>query len=345
MTPLLSIQYLRAIAALAVVAYHAGQWITAPVAVGAAGVDVFFVISGFVMWITTDGRTVSPWRFLRRRAERVIPLYWTATLALAVVATLAPGVFPHVTPQAWHIARSLLFIPHGNPEGAGFPLLAVGWTLDYEALFYLVFAALLLTPQAGRLTRLALALAALSALGLAYPAAYTLLFNPMLMQFAAGAAIGRLWILRALPGPGAGAGLIALGLALLGAGHVLGVVPESLLRPAAWGAPAALLVIGAVSLEAAGRLPRWAALARLGDASFSIYLIHHPLMALFNRIIGPTDPLLFFALAMALSIGAGLACHCWIERPLLALFRRPYRASAVAEAHWRTPQTRPTRQV
>ena len=66
--PLLSIQYLRALAALSVVAFHACQWAKIPFDIGSAGVDVFFVISGFIMWRTTSGTGVGPLAFLRKRA-------------------------------------------------------------------------------------------------------------------------------------------------------------------------------------------------------------------------------------------------------------------------------------
>jgi exopolysaccharide production protein ExoZ len=89
-------------------------------------------------------------------------------------------------------------------------------------------------------------------------------------------------------------------------------------------------VLGAVSVEAHGGLKPSPALKRLGDASYSLYLVHTPVIAVFNRIIGPTNPVLFFSLAMILSVAAGLACHRFVERPLLALFRP--RANAPAEA-------------
>lgn len=324
MRNLLSIQYLRAIAALAVVSYHAGQWVLWPAAVGAAGVDLFFVISGFVMWTSTWGRDIGPADFLRRRVIRVVPLYWLATLALAVGILLLPGVFPNVTLQPAHLVKSLLFVPHVNPQDLPFPLLAVGWTLNYEAVFYLAFAAALAAPAQRRLAVLAAILLPLACLGAIYHPLYRLFSNPMLLQFLAGALIGRLWLQRALPGARGGAILAAVGaLGLLGA-HGLGIQPEHLMRPFLWGLPAACLLIGAVAAEPL--LPRLGALKSLGDASYSIYLVHTPVMALVNKVMGPTESVLFFCAASGVSIAAGLACHAAIERPLLALLRRPGRA-------------------
>lgn len=341
MKTLLSIQYLRGFAAVAVVAYHACQWIQAPVAVGAAGVDIFFVISGFIMWTTTWNGPVSPARFAWRRLTRVAPLYWVLTLALAVAATALPGVFPHVTPQPLHIAKSMLFIAHNNPEGAAFPLLAVGWTLVYEMVFYLAFTVALAFGRERRMAVLALILVPTSVFGLMHLPAYTMLANPMLLQFLAGAAVGRLWLQRGLPGRRGGYISLAGAAILFAAGHLLGVVPETLTRPLAWGAPATMLVLGAVCVEADGGVRSSRIWRRLGDASFSIYLIHTPVMALFNKAIGPTNPVLFFTVAMVLSVAVGLACHQWLEKPLLALFRRDRSAPAPLGADAEPSPTRP----
>src|SRR3984957_156703 len=108
---LLSIQALRALAALAVVAYHALQWDRGGFDVGRAGVDVFFVISGFIMWHVTSGREVVPGAFLWRRITRVAPLYWLATFGVLAVALAWPAFLPEVRPGWRHLALSLAFVP------------------------------------------------------------------------------------------------------------------------------------------------------------------------------------------------------------------------------------------
>ena len=84
MRRLASIQILRAAAALSVALFHACQWSQIDFAVGAAGVDVFFVISGFVLWTACETRPITPGAFLLARAQRILPLYWIATLAVAI---------------------------------------------------------------------------------------------------------------------------------------------------------------------------------------------------------------------------------------------------------------------
>ena len=129
---LLSIQYLRASAALMVVVYHAMMLAPVDFGIGAAGVDLFFVISGFILWTIARERPLTPLEFLKRRWIRVAPLYWTLTLAVAAIATFWPFVFGQFKATPSHVLLSLGFIQHMNPDGAPFPLIPVGWSLNYE---------------------------------------------------------------------------------------------------------------------------------------------------------------------------------------------------------------------
>ncbi|MEO8813443.1 MAG: acyltransferase, partial [Caulobacteraceae bacterium] len=215
---LLSIQYLRAAAALAVVAYHALQWRTGGFDVGRAGVDVFFVISGVIMWTVTSGRRLAPGAFLWRRLTRVAPAYWAVSLAVFAIAAAWPKFLPQVLPGWGHLALSLAFVPHLDPKGLPFPTLPPGWTLDYEAIFYLVFAGALLAAERLRAWLVTGALAAIVAAGfLLTDPVYILGANPMLLQFAAGVWIGRAAARGALPPRAWGFALIAGGLGLFAA--------------------------------------------------------------------------------------------------------------------------------
>jgi exopolysaccharide production protein ExoZ len=318
---LISIQYLRALAALAVVTFHTLQWRTGGFDVGRAGVDIFFVISGLIMWRATAGRRVAPLAFLWRRLTRVAPLYWLATLATAGACALWPGFLDNVLPGWSHLALSLAFIPHLDPRGLPFPTLPPGWTLDYEAIFYLVFAGALLAPLERRAAIVAGALLAMVMGGfLLDNPLYILGANPLLLEFAAGVALARLAELRALPGRGWGLGLIAGGLAGLAGPALLGLWSE-LWRPLIWGLPAAMIVAGALSLEMAGGVPRWRPLERLGDASYSLYIIHLPVTAGVAHAVGTQRPWLFIPLALSVSITAAFACRAWVEKPLLDRLR------------------------
>lgn len=327
--PLLSIQYLRAVAALTVVVYHALQWRTGGFDVGRAGVDVFFVISGVIMWTVTAGRAVSPIAFLWRRVTRVAPLYWLASLAVAAIALAWPGFLPQVLADWRHLALSLAFIPHLDPRGRPFPLLPPGWSLNYEAVFYLVFALALAGPAHRRAWTVTVGLIAIVAAGfLATVPIYILGANPMLLQFAAGLWLGVAHARRRLPSRPWGYGLILLALAGFALVQRSGLFTE-LWRPMLWGLPACLLVAGALTLEQAGGVPDWPWIRRLGDASYAIYLLHLPAVALVAHLVGPQRLWLFLPLAAAASVVAGLAGRAIAEKPLLDLLRalpRPTRS-------------------
>lgn len=316
-----SIQHMRAMAALSVVLFHTAQWARIDFGIGAAGVDVFFVISGFVMWTVTAGHKVTPLAFVRRRVARVAPLYWLVTLALVAGALAFPARFPEVKPEPLHILLSLAFLQHMNPSGLPFPILPPGWSLNYEAVFYLVFAACLVLPQRLRLLALSLGLATLSLSGFVWPPGYEMLLNPMFLQFLAGAWIGRLAQEGLLPDRTFGWAMLGIGQALFIALWLSRIDPD-LWRPMIWGVPAVLVVAGVVTVEADGGWPRWRWLGLLGDASYSIYLTHTLAIGALAVTMGAWDPLRFIPAAVGVAVAVGLACYLWVEKPVLAKLRR-----------------------
>jgi len=324
MKTLVSVQYLRALAALAVVAFHALQWLRGGFDIGRAGVDVFFAISGVIMWRITAGRSLSPANFAWRRFTRVAPAYWLVTLVVGAVAIWRPGFLAHVHPTFGHLALSLAFLPHHDPEGLPFPLLAPGWTLTYEAAFYLLFAASLAAKESVRAIWVTAGLAAIAGAGFLYHPAYGLGANPIMLEFAAGLWIGKLSLARAIPGRAWAVALLAGGVAALAGEAASGYVNE-LWRPLLWGVPAAMIVAGAVSLESRGAVLAWAPLKSLGDASYSLYLWHLPVIALIAHAGVVRQPWLFVPVALAASIAAGLAGRALVERPAIALLRRTSR--------------------
>ncbi len=332
MKTLYSIQYLRGAAALAVVIYHALQWESGGFEVGRAGVDVFFVISGVIMWTITAEAGARPWPFLWRRVTRVGPLYWLASLAVAGLAIFWPQFLPEVLLGWRHLALSLAFVPHFDPRGRPFPLLPPGWTLTYEAAFYLVFAAALLVAKRRRACAITAALLSIVAVGfLLSDPAYVLGANPMLLEFAAGVWLGKRLSNGRLLGRAWGLALLALGVGALGTLELTHFINE-LWRPLLWGVPAATIVAGALSLEAGGVARAWprlqTTLKTLGDGSYAIYLVHLPATALIAHTLGYDRPALFVPAALAASIAAGLACRAWVEKPLLRACRRPLRRRA-----------------
>ncbi len=314
---LYGIQYLRALAALAVVLFHAGERSGHPLAIGAAGVDVFFVISGFIMWVIVARRPVSPGRFLAERLRRIVPVYWLATVAMAAGALL--GLFPNLVLTVPHLLASLFFLPFPSPSsGEVWPLLVQGWTLNYELFFYAVFAACLLLPARLRLAAVAAVFLALVALGLTVASENPLFVTytrPIILEFVAGMLIGRLWLAGRVRGRGLGLALAVLSLAGFAAIGLLRLPFDE------WtcGPLAAMLVYGTAALEREGGVPHLRLPALLGDASYSIYLWHTfaiSVVAKAGTMLALAPALVFIAAVLA-GVLAGLAGYHLVERPLL----------------------------
>ena len=177
------IQYLRAVAALAVVVAHIG-WVN-PLW-GAQGIDVFFIISGFISALVS-GREARPGAFILARLLRVAPVYWLATLAWNEL---------HPANEVQHLLLSLVFIPHIGPKGMIWPVIEQGWTLLYEAFFYCAFATALMLPQRRALSVLTCVFVLLVAIGRAVrsDSAFSQVFlSPLLIEFLAGVWLHQAW--------------------------------------------------------------------------------------------------------------------------------------------------------
>lgn len=314
---LYGIQYLRAFAALAVVVFHAAERTGHAFAVGAAGVDVFFVISGFIMWVIVERRPISPGRFLLDRFRRIVPVYWLAT-GVMVAGALA-GLFPNLVLTAGHVIASLAFVTARSPSsGEIWPVLVQGWTLNYEMFFYLVFAACLALPQRLRLLSMAGLFGLLVVLGLRIESDAPLFLTytrPIILEFVAGMLIGRLWLNGRVPARPLAFALVGLGLAGFAAIGMLRLPFDE------WtcGPLACALVYGTVALEKHRGIPRLALPVMLGDASYSIYLWHTfaiSVTAKAGTLIG-MPPAIAFVLSACAGLALGLAAYRLIERPLL----------------------------
>jgi exopolysaccharide production protein ExoZ len=314
---LYGIQYLRAFAALAVVLFHAAERSGYAFAIGAAGVDVFFVISGFIMWVIVARRPVSPGRFLKERIRRIVPVYWLATF-LMVAGALA-GLFPNLVLTAGHVAASLFFVPMRSPSGGEiWPVLVQGWTLAYEMFFYSIFAACLLLPARLRLTAVAATFLFLVAIGFLVEsdnALFVTYTRPIILEFVAGMLIGKLWLAGRVPNRPLAWGLIAAALAGFATIGILRLPFDE------WtcGPLACALVYGTAALERKGGVALFRLPALLGTASYSIYLWHTFAISVAVKagaVLGFAPPLQFAASVFA-GVVAGLCAYHLVERPLL----------------------------
>ena len=163
-----SIQYLRAVAAISVALYHVlHHWLPHDPHVGVlmGGVDIFFVISGFVMWGVTAGREGGSRSFFSNRLKRIVPLYWIVTTVMLAILLAKPALV-NSRFDVGHVVTSYLFIPRVHPvSGTFYPLLIPGWTLNYEMMFYAIFALILFAPMRFRLLAVVGALVGLVVLG------------------------------------------------------------------------------------------------------------------------------------------------------------------------------------
>ncbi|RZU02591.1 acyltransferase family protein [Rivibacter subsaxonicus] len=320
------LQYLRGIAALMVAAHHA-RTLLPPLehwdSVGAAGVDIFFVISGYVMAYSSQrvGRDLGErgWLardFLLKRFIRVVPLYW-----LALLWTIRPEAATLLAqPGTW---LDFLFVPRPSPTHPGqvWPRFVPGWTINYEVFFYLLLGVGILFGSA----RNALVCAALAGLVMAgqllAPSSapgrfYT---NGVVLEFGFGILlfeIDRRWNGLAVPRP-----LLTL---LLAAGAFALWWHANLPSAISLGLPAALIVWSTLRL-AQGTEIKW--LLRLGAASYSIYLFHlasyKGLRKALNLLPEPlTSVPLVIVIACLTATLAGLLIHHWVETPVLELLRR-----------------------
>lgn len=293
-----SIHYLRGVAALMVVVYHLHTtqpflgyvpdrhgWLV-------GGVDIFFLISGFVMVEATRHKALAPGAFLAARLRRIVPTYW---LFSALMLGSLDG-------QTLYKIASFLFIPMPRADGLFHPLLSPGWTLNYEIFFYGLFALSLYIAPRWRFAALVGTLLLLGASDYFAPLPGLLRYysSAFLWEFVIGMAVARF--------RPRGHGL------MIPAGFLLMMVSYPLLDdPFARLAPGATLVlIGALALER--RLPDWRPLRLLGDASYMLYLCH---MFVFTALGEWGVPHAIFAVvAMVVTPLIAVLLHRLVEQPI-----------------------------
>lgn len=331
-----SIQVLRAIAALWVVMFHTvgnaatygwtSQFMPSLARHGEMGVDIFFVISGFVIALISYGKPVgfeAARRFVVARAARVIPLYWVLTILFTTLLIFAPSAFGHARFSLWHVISSFLFIPSLNWVGIVVPVINVGWTLNYEIWFYALFTlAIAIFQQPTRFV-----LIALMALALVHPLCeggiiWNFYTNSIMLEFAGGAILGTVYARYKNISPSIIIPLLPIvGLVIWYYG--LRFTGET--RFIALGFPAFLAVACALYFENHLRWNKF--LCSLGDASYSLYLSHAftiPVCMKFIQVVDQRHSLpgdLVCLLVIALSVAVAFACRRYLERPMTRVVR------------------------
>lgn len=340
---IVNLQALRALAAFMVIFVHLEQLLAVlglPI-FGWGGVDIFFVISGFIMVHTTRQARPSGWAFFKNRIARIAPLYWLLTGVVFAIALVAPSLLQATRADWSELVRSLLFIPFAKSDGQVKPVLFLGWTLNYEMFFYAVFAFGLMARNYlwGCLGVMAV-LTALVLVRLVTPIAsggdsvwsvlayfYT---SPLLLEFVMGMGLALLvdWIPARSPAPALTRPAIIVVCAVciglvIAAPFILGDVSSVI----SCGLPAMVLVALAVAADRWGWRITNPIILLIGDASYALYL-SHPFVTQAaqkaGRMVDANAPVAV-ALIVAALIGAcvfAVLLHKFVERPLSHWARR-----------------------
>ena len=359
-----AVQALRGLAALLVLVGHAHGTLLQAAAMqgvslrrwalpGGMGVDLFFCISGFIMVVASQplyARPGAAGHFLRRRTLRLVPLYWLATGLFLVTLVVGRHGLHHVS---WaDLAASLLFVPYPVHGVAAqpYPLLSLGWSLNYEIFFYALFAVFIAMPLRRAVACTVAALVLIVVAGAWVPTQLVALHfwsRPILLEFGMGCAIAWWWLHANRGRGGAATAWVAAVMALswlaldpfgLTDKPAGASTPNDLVRVLGWGLPAAALLASTLMLQehtaASSATPmRW--LGRLGDWSYSLYLMHPfalvgsvklwSLLALHEVLPWPVLGLAMLGASVLLAVGT----YHLVERPML-LRMRPARVACAA---------------
>jgi exopolysaccharide production protein ExoZ len=301
--------------------------------IGHAGVDLFFVISGFIMFViardyAADFRTAKT--FLYHRWARIYPTYWFWFLLALGLYVSVPHWLGLEPGQMSYLVQSFFLLPTWSAL-----LVPVSWTLKYELYFYLVFSVIILLPASWRIAALiGWGGYMIAGQAICYDAPVIqcnknlfLTMHPFGLEFLFGTLAGWLYLRGTITRPRM---LTLAGACLLLTGFFVYIVAGLRLDDNLWyrvllfGLPAAVLLSGYVEMESrcAMTAPRW--LIYIGTASYTIYLSHFLLLTLLFAALMRYDWLptpWLDVLVLALTLGIGIAAYHSVERPLLRLMR------------------------
>ena len=349
MQKLTNIQHLRAIAALIVLVSHqlaqtisfadkTKQGFAGVSTLGTFGVDIFFVISGFIMYYTSGdefGIKGAPRLFAIRRLIRIVPIFWLLTFVEFSILFISRLDDPLHQVSFSELLKSLLFIPYVSDAGKFRPVLGVGWTLNYEMFFYVVFCVSMFLPKKLGLMALALLMSTFVAVGYFMPLegvaqAWTM---PILLEFLLGVGLGVLFKAGYIK-----PGLVPIGcllpiLAVVVGQEVFVTYPEGHheemgWRPIYWLLAVLIVCLGLICRPSEEKSILTKTLTKIGDSSYSLYLFHSILgpLALHSLVksgVGHLVPAsLFFLLSIFGLIMASWIFHRTIERPITSLLTK-----------------------
>lgn len=322
-----ALQYLRAVAALAVVYSHAviqvedyGQYLGEA---GSFGVDIFFVISGFIM-IYIAKPDDSPVNFMKNRIRRVVPLYWFFTFLMAAILIAIPSVFKATVFDLKALVLSLAFIPHWSlaQPNVAWPIVAPGWSLNFEMYFYLIFAISLYFAQRYRVWFITAVITTVFLIATALhdgESAMAQFFSKsMVFEFILGILLAVAWKRGFRLPASTAAWLLLFGTCLLFLRFPIPRIFE-------FGVPSLLIVAACLYVNV--KEYKWAVL--LGDASYALYLSHIFTLGILRKFVAPVlgegqlAAYLFVAISLFVSVVVSIFIHKYIDNWLLRHERLP----------------------
>ena len=336
-----TIQASRAVAAIVVVMFHLGGTIALDkyfglavfsklFAFGHAGVDFFFVLSGFIITYVHWHDFGKPERllsYLRKRAVRIYPAYWMVFFLVCVGAYVYPGLRDSVPSDPLLLLKSLALVPQDKLAvgGTGAPVVVVAWSLQYEWLFYALMAIFIVSIRWGFVVVVGVAMVSVYGWkSTEFPVSF--IAREWLFLFGMGALVGTVlrqpWRVRkpkmwALLG----------GFVFLGTAVVDGLWVEGEAAYLSWwyGLGSAMMIFGLVKLEDGGISSQWKKpwVLQLGDASYVLYLIHFPIISLLCKVAvkiglaGVGGAVATFVVVLLFCVFSAVVFHRAIEKPLL----------------------------
>lgn len=304
-----SLELLRFVAALLVVLFHLPS-----IGIGEFGVDIFFVISGYVMMLSTAAGSQ---QFLLKRLIRIVPLYWAATLAVFLIALLLPSLLNNTSANPVHLIKSLLFVPFDKNGTGHQPLLTIGWTLNFEMYFYLLFAiGCAFSHRYRAVITASLLVGFIVLLGQGESFLARVYSDAIVLEFAFG------MLLYTLQTRDTRAALMLLTILALGTVFEVNETDRYLY----FGIPAALTVWVSLNLPAPGIRPNLA--LALGALSYALYLSHPYVIRLFEKLLpwfdntSTVQQSVASVLVIVVTLVSSHLIYRYFERPALALLRR-----------------------
>jgi exopolysaccharide production protein ExoZ len=335
-----SLQALRSFAAMFVMFFHGTQMINQEFGylflnnifiVGFTGVDIFFVLSGFIIFYTSNGKKLTRTTFLKKRFIRIYPIYWVIISLLIFSYLVSPSDDKNFRDDLEIIAGSFLLFPQPTP------VMGISWTLTYEVIFYLLFAFTFFKKPKHLFYSFAIWISIIIVVLMfnLETGIFSLdvLFNPIIINFSFGCLVAyfykkyptfkyyKLFIV---------AGLLYFLIAWIiyyytyGGGDIESGLPNDQIRVLMFGVPAALFMYGFLYARiSVNRL-----LIHLGDASYSLYLLHGAVLSAIIQIIFKFKLNGYFAgflgslLIFVLTVTAVSIFYLFVERPLLRYLNR-----------------------